>query len=38
MIAGEVVEGMELVKHIEGLGSASGTTKAKITISASGIV
>ncbi|KAJ3492236.1 hypothetical protein NLI96_g124 [Meripilus lineatus] len=38
VVFGEVVEGMELVKHIEGLGSASGTTKAKITISASGIL
>ena len=35
---GEVVEGMDLVKQIEGLGSASGTPKSKVTISASGTV
>ncbi|KAJ8508072.1 hypothetical protein ONZ45_g9619 [Pleurotus djamor] len=38
VVFGEVVEGMELVKKIESLGSASGTTKAKVTISASGTV
>jgi peptidylprolyl isomerase len=35
---GEVVEGMDLVKKIEGLGTASGKTKDTITISASGTV
>ncbi|KAJ8520629.1 hypothetical protein ONZ45_g2580 [Pleurotus djamor] len=38
VVFGEVVEGMDLVKKIESLGSASGTTKAKVTISASGTV
>ncbi|PYC77694.1 peptidylprolyl isomerase [Streptomyces tateyamensis] len=36
VVFGEVEEGMELVKKIEGLGSQSGTPKAKVTISASG--
>jgi peptidylprolyl isomerase len=35
---GEVVDGMDLVKNIEALGSASGAPKAKITIAASGTV
>ncbi|MEX2980816.1 peptidylprolyl isomerase [Streptomyces sp. C36] len=38
VVFGEVVEGMDLVKKIEGLGSGSGTTKAKITIAKSGVV
>ena len=38
MRAGEVVEGMELVKKVESLGSASGTPKARITIAKSGVV
>ncbi|GAB7103632.1 peptidylprolyl isomerase [Streptomyces phaeofaciens JCM 4814] len=38
VVFGEVVEGMDLVKKIEGLGSQSGRTKAKVTISASGTV
>ncbi|WP_133914759.1 peptidylprolyl isomerase [Streptomyces sp. NBC_00582] len=38
VVFGEVVEGMDLVKKIEGLGSQSGRTSAKITISASGTV
>ena len=33
---GEVVDGMDLVKKIETLGSASGTPKATITIAKSG--
>ena len=36
MCTGEVVEGMDLVKKIESLGSASGTPKARITIAKSG--
>ncbi|KAK0190729.1 cyclophilin [Armillaria mellea] len=38
VVFGEVVEGLELVKKIEGLGSSSGTPKAKVVISESGIV
>ncbi|MFF0559773.1 peptidylprolyl isomerase [Streptomyces sp. NPDC004266] len=38
VVFGEVVEGQDLVKKIESLGSASGTTKAKIEIAESGIV
>ncbi|MEV6976735.1 peptidylprolyl isomerase [Kitasatospora sp. NPDC093806] len=38
VVFGEVVDGMDLVKKIEGLGSQSGRTKAKITIAKSGIV
>lgn len=35
---GEVVEGYDIVKKVESLGSASGTPKAKIVIANSGIV
>ncbi|KAI0702016.1 cyclophilin [Cerioporus squamosus] len=38
VVFGEVVEGMDLVKKIESLGSASGTPKARITIANSGTV
>ncbi|TFK23014.1 cyclophilin [Coprinopsis marcescibilis] len=38
VVFGEVVEGMDLVKKIEGLGSSSGTPKATITIAKSGTV
>ncbi|MEU1372075.1 peptidylprolyl isomerase [Streptomyces triculaminicus] len=38
VVFGEVVDGMDLVKKIEGLGSGSGATKAKITIAKSGVV
>ncbi|MFJ8585930.1 peptidylprolyl isomerase [Streptomyces sp. NPDC093595] len=38
VVFGEVVEGMDLVKKIEGLGSQSGAPKAKVTIAASGTV
>nr|AGC26955.1 cyclophilin [Polyporus umbellatus] len=38
VVFGEVVEGMELVKHIEALGSASGATKKKVVIARSGVV
>ncbi|MFI2612937.1 peptidylprolyl isomerase [Kitasatospora sp. NPDC018619] len=38
VVFGEVVEGMDLVKKIEGLGSQSGRTSAKITIAKSGVV
>lgn len=36
VVFGEVVEGMDVVKRIESLGSASGRTSAKITIAKSG--
>ena len=36
VVFGQVVEGMDLVKQIEGLGSASGQTSKKIVISDSG--
>ncbi len=35
---GEVVEGIDIVDKVESLGSASGTPKARITISNSGTV
>lgn len=38
VVFGEVVEGTDLVKKIEGLGSQSGATKAKIKVAESGIV
>ncbi|EIW55489.1 cyclophilin [Trametes versicolor FP-101664 SS1] len=38
VVFGEVTEGLDLVKKIESLGSASGTPKAKIVISQSGVV
>ncbi|MFH8569386.1 peptidylprolyl isomerase [Streptomyces sp. NPDC017993] len=38
VVFGEVVEGMDLVKKIEGLGSRSGATSADIKISKSGVV
>ncbi|MFB7127816.1 MULTISPECIES: peptidylprolyl isomerase [Streptomycetaceae] len=38
VVFGEVLEGMDLVKKIEGLGSQSGRTSAKITIAKSGVV
>ncbi|KAJ7038674.1 cyclophilin-like domain-containing protein [Mycena alexandri] len=38
VVFGEVVEGMDLVKTIEGYGSPSGDPKAKIVIGASGVV
>ncbi|MFF5639504.1 peptidylprolyl isomerase [Streptomyces sp. NPDC012825] len=38
VVFGEVVEGQDLVKKIEGLGSASGTTKASIKVADSGVV
>ncbi|MFE9685158.1 peptidylprolyl isomerase [Streptomyces sp. NPDC002701] len=36
VVFGEVVEGQDLVKKIESLGSQSGTTRAKIVIASSG--
>jgi peptidylprolyl isomerase len=36
VVFGKVLEGMELVKTIEGKGSASGKPSAEITISVSG--
>ncbi|MCT4351947.1 peptidylprolyl isomerase [Streptomyces sp. Je 1-79] len=38
VVFGEVVEGQDLVKKIEGLGSRSGATSAKIAVAASGVV
>ncbi|MEU8522799.1 peptidylprolyl isomerase [Streptomyces sp. NBC_01216] len=38
VVFGEVVEGQELVKKIEALGSRSGATTAKIAVAASGVV
>ncbi|KAA0941096.1 MULTISPECIES: peptidylprolyl isomerase [Streptomyces] len=38
VVFGEVVEGEDLVKKIESLGSSSGTTRAKIVIASSGVV
>ncbi|MFF7177118.1 peptidylprolyl isomerase [Streptomyces sp. NPDC008121] len=38
VVFGEVVEGQDLVKKIESLGSRSGTTSAKIAVAASGVV
>ncbi|KIO27799.1 hypothetical protein M407DRAFT_243253 [Tulasnella calospora MUT 4182] len=38
VVFGEVVEGMDLVKTIESYGTQAGKTKAKITITASGVV
>jgi peptidylprolyl isomerase len=38
VVFGEVVEGLDLVSKIEGLGSQSGKTKGKIAIAASGTV
>ncbi|MFD5467071.1 peptidylprolyl isomerase [Kitasatospora sp. NPDC127059] len=38
VVFGEVVEGMDLVKKIEGLGSQSGRTSAAIKIAKSGVV
>ncbi|KAF5383259.1 hypothetical protein D9615_004901 [Tricholomella constricta] len=38
VVFGEVVEGMEIVKNIEKLGSASGKTSKKVTIAKSGTV
>ncbi|MFF9017118.1 peptidylprolyl isomerase [Streptomyces sp. NPDC014870] len=38
VVFGEVVEGQDLVKKIEGLGSASGRTSAKISIAESGVI
>jgi peptidylprolyl isomerase len=38
VVFGEVVDGMDLVKKIESLGSQSGTPKGKVVITKSGIV
>ncbi|MFD9339453.1 peptidylprolyl isomerase [Streptomyces sp. NPDC060028] len=38
VVFGEVVSGSDLVTKIEGLGSQSGTTRAKIEIASSGVV
>ena len=36
VVFGSVVEGMDVVKKIEGVGSGSGATRAKVTVDASG--
>ncbi|KAF9811629.1 hypothetical protein IEO21_06508 [Rhodonia placenta] len=38
VVFGEVVEGLDIVKKVEGYGTASGTPKGKIVIADSGIV
>ncbi|THH27688.1 hypothetical protein EUX98_g6510 [Antrodiella citrinella] len=38
VVFGEVVDGMDIVKKVESLGTASGTTKKEIKIAASGTV
>ncbi|MFJ7126038.1 peptidylprolyl isomerase [Streptomyces sp. NPDC098101] len=38
VVFGEVVEGQDLVKKIESLGSPSGSTKARIKVAESGVV
>lgn len=38
VVFGEVVEGYDVVKKIESLGSASGKPQTKITIAASGVL
>ncbi|KAB8300518.1 hypothetical protein EYC80_000680 [Monilinia laxa] len=38
VVFGEVVEGMDLVKKIEGLGTRSGTPRARVAIAKSGVV
>ncbi|MFD6290465.1 peptidylprolyl isomerase [Streptomyces sp. NPDC060205] len=38
VVFGEVVEGQDLVRKIESLGSGSGATRAKIAIASSGVV
>jgi len=35
-VFGQVVEGMDVVKAVEGVGSQSGATKAKVVVAASG--
>jgi peptidylprolyl isomerase len=37
VVFGEVVEGMDVVKAIEGVGSESGTPKQKVMITSSGV-
>jgi cyclophilin family peptidyl-prolyl cis-trans isomerase len=36
VVFGKVVEGMDVVKAVEGVGSGSGATKAKVMVAASG--
>jgi len=38
LFVGEVIEGMEIVRTVEGKGSASGSPSAKIVIANSGTV
>lgn len=35
-VFGSVIEGMDVVKTVEGVGSSSGTTKAPVMVAASG--
>lgn len=37
VVFGEVVDGMDIVKKIEGVGSPSGRPNVKVTITASGV-
>ncbi|KAH8810349.1 cyclophilin-like domain-containing protein [Flagelloscypha sp. PMI_526] len=37
VVFGEVVDGMDIISHLESLGSPSGTTKAKISIAKCGV-
>jgi cyclophilin family peptidyl-prolyl cis-trans isomerase len=36
VVFGQIVEGMDVVKAIEAVGSGSGATKAKVVVDASG--
>ncbi len=36
VVFGQVVEGLDVVKKIEGVGSQSGATRAKVVVDASG--
>ena len=38
VVFGEVIEGMDLVKQVEALGTNSGNPKAKVVIDESGVV
>jgi len=38
VVFGEVVEGMDIVKRVESVGTESGRTRAKVTITSSGVV
>lgn len=38
VVFGEVAEGMEVVKQVEAVGTESGRTRTKVTITSSGVV